>query len=259
MPDRARPRARAFEDLAARYDAWYDSAGGRVLFALELEAVRPLLGGTGGPRLEVGVGSGRFAAALGLDVGLDPAEAPLLVAQRRGVRVVRGRGEDLPFGDGAFGAVVLVVTLCFAEDPAVVLTEAARVLRPGGRLVIGLVPLDSAWGRSYEARGRAGHAFYRHANFLTLADHRRLLEGAGFRVDESRSTLVQSPDGEPVHERLRHGVVAGAGFVALAARCERAPAELTESPIPDVDAASSSGHTASCARSMTAGTGDERK
>ncbi len=218
MRARANPAAQAFEDLADRYDAWYDTESGRVLFDLELGVLRPLLAGTAGPRLEAGVGSGRFAAALGLDVGLDPAEAPLRLAKARGVRVLRGVGSQLPFRDNTFGAVALIVTLCFVENPAGVLAEVGRVLRPGGRLVIGLVPLDSAWGRSYEEKGRSGHPFYRHARFQTLAEHRRMLATAGFRLVEARSTLFQAPSEEPVVEPVQSGAVAGAGFVALAAR-----------------------------------------
>ena len=217
MRTKASPAAGAFEDLAERYDAWYDTAPGRVLFDLELGALRPLLAGTAGPRLEVGVGSGRFAV-LGIEVGIDPAEAPLRLAKARGVRVVRGAGEQLPFGDDTFGAVVLVVTLCFAGDPAGLLAEVGRVLGPGGRLVVGLVPLDSAWGRSYEEKGRAGHPFYRQARFQTLADHRRMIAMAGFRLVEARSTLFQTPRDEPVAELVRREAIAEAGFVVLAAQ-----------------------------------------
>ena len=220
MRARANLAAQAFEDLAERYDAWYDTAPGRALFDLELGALRPLFAGTASPKLEVGVGSGRFAAALGLDVGLDLAGAPLLLAKERGVSVVRGAGEELPFRDDAFGVVVLVVTLCFAEDAADGSAEAARVLRPAGRLVVGLVPLDSAWGCSYEAKGRAGHPFYRQARFLTLAEHRRLLAAADFRIVDSRSTLLQAPSDGPVAEPVQRGVADGAGFVALAAMTE---------------------------------------
>ena len=216
---KANPAAQAFEDLAGRYDAWYDTVAGRVMFDLELGALRPLLAGTGGPRLEVGAGSGRFAASLGIEVGLDPAEAPLKLAKARGLHVLRGVGDQLPFADNTFPAVALVVTLCFAENPAGVLAEVRRVLRPGGRLVVGLVPLDSAWGRSYEEEGRAGHPFYSQARFQTLAGHRRMLAMAGFRLVEARSTLFQAPGDKPIAE-VRRGAVAGAGFVALAAQRE---------------------------------------
>ncbi len=207
----------AFEELAARYDAWYDTASGRVLYDLELGCLRPLLSGTGAPRLEVGVGSGRFAAALGVDVGLDPGRAALRLAAKRGVRVVQGAGERLPFSDNAFGAVGLVVTLCFAEDPEGLLGEVRRVLGPGGTLVVGLVPGDSAWGRWYEEKGRAGHPFYQSAHFLTLSDHLRLLGHAGFEPVASRSTLIQAPTDAPIDEAVQEGIVPGAGFVALVA------------------------------------------
>lgn len=146
-----------------------------------------------GPRLEVGVGSGRFAAALGLEVGLDPARAPLRLAARRAVAVVQGAGEQLPFGDGTFAGVVFVVTLCFAD-------------------------LDSAWGRRYEAQGRAGHPFYGGARFLTLAEHRRMFTGAGFTITGAYSTLTQVPSDEPMWEQAHEGAVPGAGFVAFEAR-----------------------------------------
>ena len=225
MRARANRAVQAFEDLAERYDAWYDTAPGRVLFDLELGALRPLFAGTAGPRLEVGVGSGRFAAALGLEVGLDPAETPLRLAKARGVRVLRGVGSQLPFADNTFEAVAVIVTLCFVEDPAGVLAEVGRVLRPDGRLVVGHVPLDSAWGRSYVEKGRAGHSFYGRARFETLAEHRLMLDVGGFRLVEARSTLFQTPSDEPVAEPVRSGAVGGAGFVALAAQRESAGAD----------------------------------
>ena len=208
----------AFEELAGRYDAWYDSAHGRRLFDLEVACLRPLLAPGPGPRLEIGVGSGRFAGALGLEVGLDPAVAPLRLAAARGVVGVQGTGERLPFSDGAFAAVVLVLTLCFADDPAVILGEIRRVLAPSGHLVAGVVPLDSAWGRSCEEQGRTGHPCYRSARFLTLAEHCRLLAGAGFSVVGARSTLTQAPSDEPTEEEALDGLLARAGFVALQAR-----------------------------------------
>ena len=152
-----RPGVSAFEELAARNDAWYDTAHGRLLFALELACLRPLIPRGPGPRLEAGVGSGRFAAALGLEVGLDPPREPLRLTAKRAVAVVQGAGERPSFGDGTFAGVAFVVTLCFADNSAALLCEAERVLARSGRLVVGVVLLDSAWGRRYEAQGRPGH------------------------------------------------------------------------------------------------------
>ncbi|HEX6230477.1 MAG TPA: class I SAM-dependent methyltransferase, partial [Actinomycetota bacterium] len=123
-----------FERLADRYDAWYEGPAGRVLFPLEVECLSPLLQAAGHPRIEIGVGSGRFAQALGVEVGLDPAQAPLVLARRRGVLPVLGVGERLPFRNATFAAALVVVTLCFADDPAAVVSEARRVLAAGGTL-----------------------------------------------------------------------------------------------------------------------------
>jgi hypothetical protein len=60
-----------FDQLAARYDAWYDGPAGAAAFPSEAHCLRPLLIGLPRPWTEIGTGSGRFAAALGMDVGLD--------------------------------------------------------------------------------------------------------------------------------------------------------------------------------------------
>jgi SAM-dependent methyltransferase len=141
-----------FERLAARYDAWYDGPAGRAVFSSEVACLRPLLRGLPRPWAEVGAGSGRFAAALGVDMGLDTAAAPLALACSRGVRVVRGVGEHLPFRAGVLGAVLVVVTVCFAEDPAALLAEARWVIRPDGAVVLGEVFAESPWAASTSTR-----------------------------------------------------------------------------------------------------------
>jgi SAM-dependent methyltransferase len=202
-----------FERLAARYDAWYEGPAGAAVFPSELACLRPLLDGLPRPWAEIGVGSGRFAAALGVDVGLDPAAAPLALAASRGIHVVRGVGERLPFRSGVFGAVLVVVTVCFADDPAALLAEARRVTRNDGAVILGEVFAESAWGRFYQRKGAAGHPFYSAARFLTRDDTMTLVSAAGLRVQAARSTLCQPPADAPQPEPARDGEAAAAGFV----------------------------------------------
>jgi SAM-dependent methyltransferase len=206
--------AALFDRLACRYDAWYDGPAGRVAFPLELGCLAPLLAGSHPPRLEVGVGSGRFAAALAAEVGVDPAVEPLRLARSRGVAVVQGVGEQLPFRDGVFGAVLVVLTLCFADNPGALLVQARRVLRADGRLVLGTVFADSSWGRSYQQRAEHGDPFYAAARFLTRPQLTGLLTAAGLTRVAARSTLLQPPSDRPHPEPVRDTDQPQAGFVA---------------------------------------------
>jgi ubiquinone/menaquinone biosynthesis C-methylase UbiE len=186
-----------FDRQAARYDAWYDTVRGAAIFAEELQALRPLTTALPRPWLEIGVGTGRFAASLGVDVGVDPARGALAIARRRHLAVVAGRGEVLPFRADAFGAAYILLTLCFVTDPAAVLREAARVVRSGGGLVLGLVPAESPWGERYRMLAAQGDGFYRDARFLSPSEVGELLDAAGWRISRRRSALVWPPQSEP--------------------------------------------------------------
>ncbi len=82
---------------ADRYDAWYDSPKGRALLASEVACLQPLLRQFPGPYLEVGVGTGRFAQALGIGHGVDPSAPALEKARQRDITVVLGVGVNLNF------------------------------------------------------------------------------------------------------------------------------------------------------------------
>ncbi len=146
-----------------------------------------------GLKLEVGVGTGVFAQRLGVQVGIDPARAVLEYSKGRGVRVVRAVGEFLPFRGETFDYVLMIVTICFLHDAVKALSEARRVLKTGGSLVVGMVTRDSRWGKLYEQKKRRGHRFYRHARFSTLEETMERLGVVGFVVEERRSSLRKGP------------------------------------------------------------------
>lgn len=204
-----------FDTGADRYDAWFDSPRGRSIFGQENASLRELTGEPSGRWLEVGVGTGRFARALGVAEGIDPSEAVLRMAAQRGIRTRPGYAEDLPYDDGAFLGVLMVVTICFVAEPVKALGESGRVLSEAGRLIVGLVPADSPWGEFYAAKGRDGHPFYGEARFYTCDQVIRLAAEAGLIFDAARSCLFTRPE-EPVTASLpREGIVPEAGFVAL--------------------------------------------
>jgi len=185
----------AFDVHAARYDEWFECHPG--VYQSELMALRAFLP-VAGFGLEVGVGGARFAAPLGIAVGLDPSMAMLRHAWQRGVEVVTGRAEALPFRAECFDSVLVVTTLCFVDSPARMLCEASRVLKPQGRLVVGFIDRDSPIGRGYLAH-QAESVFYRDARFSFGRRCPAIAAGNGFPDPR----LGADPGCDPCRRRSR--------------------------------------------------------
>ncbi|WP_322520891.1 class I SAM-dependent methyltransferase [Guyparkeria halophila] len=194
-------RDAAFEAHHRRYEDWFERH--EAAYVSELLALRAFVPREG-DGLEIGVGSGRFAGPLGVQVGVDPSPAMLHYAAKRGIEVVEGVGEALPFAADRFDHVLLVTTICFLDSPATMVAEARRVLRPGGRLVIGFIDRDSPLGQVY-ATHRHESVFYLEASFHSAEEVAAMLDDGGFRVDAWGQTLSHSPERMREIEPLRSG------------------------------------------------------
>ncbi|MFH1214946.1 MAG: class I SAM-dependent methyltransferase [Pseudomonadota bacterium] len=210
-----RENSAVFHEMAAEYDSWFEDS---LLFDIELTALRELQTPLHGPKLEVGVGPGRFAAALDVAFGIDPARAPLKLSSRRGIHVAQAIGEEMPFGDCAVATVYLLFTLCFLADPLRVIGECYRILKPHGHLVLGMVPAGGAWGRALQAKKERNHPFYRHAAFYKGEQVGQWLREVGFFITEQRSSLFQEPGELKEIEHSRAGLDEKAGFWLLVGR-----------------------------------------
>jgi len=208
-----------FDVWAFRYDEWYDRPFGRSAYIAEVACLQRLKP-TFRRGLEVGVGTGRFASVLGVAFGVDPSQVELRIAQARGVQPVQGVGEALPFLAESFDLVLIVVTLCFVEDPVRVLSESVRVLTPGGHVLLGLILRDSPWAEFYQTKARQGHPIYQLARFYSFEEVGRWLEAPGLQVDGVASTLFEPPqDIEPIRNlEVRDGFWPAAGFTCIRAR-----------------------------------------
>jgi SAM-dependent methyltransferase len=89
--------------------------------------------------LDLGCGRGGVVELIRRDVklaaGLDPDAASLTSRRERGMPILRGAGEHLPFAGGSFDLVVSVWVLEHLKEPLEVFSEVRRVLRPGGHFV----------------------------------------------------------------------------------------------------------------------------
>ena len=210
------PRVAPFDAHHQRYEAWFEKH--EAAYISELLALRPFVPWEG-RGIEIGVGSGRFAAPLGVRVGVDPSAAMLAHAAARGIEVVEGAAENLPFEAGSFEHALVVTTICFVDSPAQMLAEARRVLKPGGRLVIGFIDRESALGHYYLAH-QAENVFYRDATFHSADEVEQLLLETGYTISAWGQTLAHPLPETLAIEPLRAGR-GQCAFVVVAAERER--------------------------------------
>lgn len=205
-----------FEEYAEQYDRWYDGDG-KLIFEIELEAFRSVLPDLPKPWLEIGVGSGRFARELGIEVGIEPSRKLVEMAQSRGIEVYRTRGEDTKCAVSSFGTIFIIFTLCFLDSPREVFKEVYRILTPAGKLTLGFIDKNSPWGKHYEKKKSQGHPFYRLARFYTCDEVKKILEQSGFSVEKVYSTLFQLPGEVKYGEIAQPYFDPEAGFTVLVA------------------------------------------
>ena len=170
------PSRRVFEDLAGDYDRWFDEHSD--VYRAQLRMLRKALPDHG-RGLEAGIGSGRFAGPLGIEFGLDPSRELLKVAKSRGMEIVMGEGEHLPYCAGSFDYVLMMTVVCFLDEAGAVFGEIYRVLRPGGILVVGFIEEGGEIQQIYQNEPAKGR-FLRFAKFRTVEDVNRFFKNAGF-------------------------------------------------------------------------------
>jgi len=202
-----------FDSYTVEYDEWFERNKSAYLSELELlRAVMPKYG----RGLEVGIGTGKFAAPLAVGFGIDPSKNMLEMARNSGSKVAIARGEQIPFRDGVFDYVLLMVTICFVDDPNRVIEESRRVITDGGMIVIGIIDRDSWLGRLYLAK-KDKSKFYRKARFFSVGEVIELLNGNGFKDISVYQTIFESPGAIGSIQHHKEGSGEG-GFVVICGR-----------------------------------------
>jgi SAM-dependent methyltransferase len=189
-------RSLAFDRVAHDYDRTRGGAERGEAAATALLRLLP----AAGPVLEIGVGTGLVAAALtrlgrpvaGVDLSL-----PMLAhaQQRLPGQVFAGDALRLPIASGAVGATVFVHVLHLVADVAGTLAEAARVVRPGGRVVA------STWSDEPGTPSDVSEILIGMARELGLADRERQDGEPAVVAAAGRSglTLIERGGYRPAH------------------------------------------------------------
>jgi SAM-dependent methyltransferase len=196
------PKIEAFEKYNDEYDEWFEK--NPELYDAELEAIRRLLPQPGAEGVEIGVGSGKFAAPLGIKIGVEPSEKMAIKAKSKGIEVYPGVAEELPFPDSRFDFALMVTTICFVDDLVRSFREAFRVLKTRGCIIVGFVDKESDLGREYLAKKEKSR-FYRDAVFFSTPEVLAYLKEAGFDISETRQALVPGKSPKIVLEGFGKG------------------------------------------------------
>ena len=236
MPDHPPPVVPAGAFGPGVYSAWRASPLGAIVDDLELRLLLRLAGDLRGCTvLDVGCGDGALtlafvragvASVTGCDI--DPRMISHAVARAReqqdAVHYAVADAARLPFADRSFDLVTAVAVLAFVADAEGALREIARVLRPGGCLIIGELGKCNLWAAERRVRGWLGSTTWRAATFRTARQLRALAEASGFSVEHVSGAIFFPPWLPlarllaPCDSALGERTTLGAAFVVVRSR-----------------------------------------
>jgi len=206
------PRTEPFDRYPERYERWFEE--NRYAYESELLVLKEFIP-EGRSGIEIGIGSGRFAAPLGIGLGVEPSREMRSLSKKRDLTVVDSIAEDLPFREGVFDFALMVTTICFIDEIERSFQEIFRILKPEGVFIIGFIDLDSPIGRQYQ-KNKESSVFYQNAQFYSVDEVIAYLKRAGFGRFSFRQTLFHPPKGLQRVEKAVEGYGKGS-FVAIRA------------------------------------------
>jgi len=206
-------RIEPFERYPFKYEQWFIK--NKYAYKSELLAIRKQL-----PKskfgVEIGVGSGRFAAPLGITLGVEPSSKMRMLSKKKMINLIDSIAEKLPFKSSLFDFVLMVTTICFVDDVEVSFKEVFRVLKPEGLFIIGFIDQNSEIGKFYEQHKKLS-VFYNTADFYSVDKVVSFLKKAKFKHFNFNQTIFHPLSAINKIEKVKNGYGKGS-FVVIKAK-----------------------------------------
>lgn len=205
-------RTEPFDKYLNEYEQWFEE--NKYVYLSEVNAVKHFIP-ENKKGIEIGIGTGRFALPLGITEGIEPSLVMRNFAVSKGLKVIEGVAEELPLADNNYDFAIMVTTICFVDDVEKSFSEAARILKTSGSLIIGLVDKKSPLGKIYEDM-KAQNKFYRFAIFYSIDEVIKHLDKAGFKDLQIIQTVFGELNKIQNIQEFKEGYGEG-GFVVIKA------------------------------------------
>jgi ubiquinone/menaquinone biosynthesis C-methylase UbiE len=179
------PKTKPFDEHLNEYEEWF--VQNSFVYSSELKAIKDI-SVVPESAVEVGIGSGLFAEPLGIKTGIEPSEAMREKAKERGINVIDGVAEYLPWKDNSIDYVLMVTTICFVDNVKKSLSEVYRVLQKSGSFVLAFVDKNSPMGQLYQKNMKKS-LFYKDATFFSTEELYEYLKEAGFSIKNTKQTV----------------------------------------------------------------------
>ncbi|MFN2341525.1 MAG: class I SAM-dependent methyltransferase [Halanaerobium sp.] len=193
------------EKGAVEYDNWYQTEMGSFVDQVETEAAFDLFQPQPGEKiLDIGCGTGNFSIKLakkGCQVtGIDISQPMLDKAAKKSeklnldINFKKGDALNLEFEDNQFDSVFSMAAIEFIKDLETAFKEMKRVVKTGGKILLGTIRKNSDWGRFYEKQAEKDNSIFSDAIFRDPKDLEALDQDSLIKVKECLYIPPTSPE-----------------------------------------------------------------
>jgi len=179
-----------FDLSAVEYDNWYEK--NEIIYQSEIEALQKAIPHEG-KGIEIGAGTGRFTNSFKINIGVEPSKNMSSIAEQIGVTIINAVAENLPIQDQTFDFALMVTTVCFLNSISQAFSEVYRILKPHGKIILGIIDKNSALGKIYE-KEKSENKFFKNAHFYSTEEITKQLTKIGFIDFSYWQTLTKSEE-----------------------------------------------------------------